>query len=247
MRLKKQILKLAKVSPFEVYSFWAENKRKVEKNRTSARAVKEYLIKNDKRKIQIGCGENYLEGWLNTDIEPRNPAVYLDAGQKFNIPSESFDYIFSEHVFEHLTVEQQINMLKEGYRILKKKGIMRIATPSLDFLFKIYRNPDEPEHKKYVAWALANNFTLKSVKEEIPDNSIHYCYVINNFFKAWGHQMIHNFESIEQIAQLAGFSDLRRSEVGKSEDPVLKGLEKHGTIIPEKMNKLETMVVEIIK
>lgn len=247
MKIKKYIVRLAKISPFVIYTSWTEGRRRVERIKKSNKAINYYLSTHNIKKLQIGCGENFLEDWLNTDIEIQNGAVYLDAGQKFNIPSESFDYIFSEHIFEHLTINEQINMLTEGCRILKKNGIMRIATPSLDFLFKLYNSPTESQHRDYVDWAMAHSVTLQPVKREIVASSVHYCYVINNFFKAWGHQMIHNFESIEQIAQLAGFSDLRRSEVGKSEDPVLKGLEKHGTIIPEKMNKLETMVVEIIK
>lgn len=59
--------------------------------------------------------------------------------------------------------------------------------------------------------------------------------------------MIHNFDSLEQIALQTGFRTTRRCEVGKSQDPILQGVEKHGEVIPEEMNLVETMVVELIK
>ena len=45
--------------------------------------------------LNLGCGPNILEGWLNTDIEPIDDrVVYLDAGKPFPFEDETFDFIF---------------------------------------------------------------------------------------------------------------------------------------------------------
>ena len=138
-------------------------------------------------------------------------------------------------------------MLTESYRILKKGGILRIATPNIDFLFNIHGNPVVPESSYYVDWAVKNIHQLKSVENLGIDKEEYYIYVINNFFKAWGHQMIHNFSSISKLALQCNYSKVRKCKVGESEVCFLRHIEKHGTIIPERINLKETMVVEIIK
>ena len=55
-----------------------------------------YLRDEGVKKLQIGCGYNVIEGWLNTDlIYKRNKVAYLDAGRPFPFPDNSFDYIYS--------------------------------------------------------------------------------------------------------------------------------------------------------
>ena len=247
MAIKKNIKRFLDYSVLDMYQNIRDRRLQEKARKRSANLFGEYIASNDCRKLQIGCGDNLLESWLNTDISGRLGTGYLNAGEKFPFEKNTLDYIYSEHVFEHLEIDQQMNMLEEACRVLKRKGIMRIATPNLDFLFKIYRDPQMDAHREYVHWAVNNSLTLRDVKNKIRTPSTHYCYVINNFFKAWGHQMVHNLESLEQIGLQAGFSTVRKCEVGKSEDPVLQGVEKHGEVIPEEMNLLETMVVELIK
>ena len=77
--------------------------------------IRGYMERNSVRKLQIGTGANLLPGWLNTTLYPFTPgSVFLDASQAFPIPDNSFDYVFSEHVIEHLEFEQAEWMLKES-------------------------------------------------------------------------------------------------------------------------------------
>ena len=89
-----------------------------------------YLRATPSPRLQIGAGYNMLNGWLNTTLYPFAPgAVYLDASQPFPLPSASFDYVFSEHVIEHIEFEEAALMLSESARILKSGGRIRLATP----------------------------------------------------------------------------------------------------------------------
>jgi predicted SAM-dependent methyltransferase len=246
-KIKGSLKKFLSYSPFGVYEIYRDKKNVDKRNKTQKKVIGDYVKSNEIKKMQIGCGKNLLEGWLNTDLIHSATVVYLDAGQSFPAETETFDFIYSEHLFEHLNVEQQINMLNEGYRILKKGGIMRIAMPNLEFLYNIYSNPNAPVNEDYVNHYVSSHSCLRSVFELVDNKEEHYIYVINNFFKAWGHQMIHDFSSIQKLALQCNYKVVRRCKVGESEISFLQNIERHGTAIPERINLLETMVVEVIK
>lgn len=49
-----------------------------------------------------------MNGWLNADLQRNHPEVrYLNAGSPYPFPDKSFDYIFSDHLFEHLSIVEQ--------------------------------------------------------------------------------------------------------------------------------------------
>ena len=66
--------------------------------------------------------------------------MYLDATQTFPLPDCSFDYIFSEHMIEHVTYQNGKRMILECYRVLKPGGLLRISTPDLSFLVDLYKD-----------------------------------------------------------------------------------------------------------
>ena len=246
-KMKETVKKILSYSPFGIYQIYRDKKKNKRRIEFQSRLIHDYLKDNSIKKLHIGCGKNILEGWLNTDLNYSENIAYLDAGVVFPLESGTLDCIYSEHLFEHLAVNQQINMLMEGIRVLKKGGIMRIAMPNVEFLFNIYSYPNTPVHIDYVDHYVSSYPCFKSVRELIKDKDEHYIYVINNFFKAWGHQMIHDFSSIQKLALQCNYSCVRKCEVGGSEVPFLQNIEKHGTAIPERINLLETMVVEIVK
>ena len=96
-------------------------------------------------------------------------------------------------------------------------------------------------------WYIKHSPYLSSVNKLVDDESFHYTYIINNFFKAWGHQMIHNFDSLKALANQVGFSGIIKTKVGQSEFPDLREVERHGEVIPEAFNEQETLVVELRK
>ena len=202
------------------------------------RRIKQYLKTAKVPKLQIGFGNNPLAGWLNTGIsfvESKNGA-YMDAGQPFPLPDASFDFVFSEHLFEHLTYPQAQNMLKESYRILKPGGVIRIATPDLRFLLGLYQDPEKPLHKEYIAYSAKNG--------GLPPTAV---FVINRFHTAWGHQIIYDKETLSEALLQAGFKNICSCEVGKSEHGALTGVEGHQKALPAEYNRLETMILEATK
>jgi SAM-dependent methyltransferase len=234
--------KIYETSPQKIYRYFANNRRR----RKANEFMHNYMATHRVRKLHVGCGGNYLESWLNSDLIPDNSnIVALDAAKPFPLPSTSFDYVYSEHVIEHLSFAQQLNFLKESYRILKPGGKIRIATPDFDFLAQLAGNKRTEFENEYLKW----NFQtfLKYIPAQLMDMANLDVYVINNYFRDWGHQLIHNKSSLKNLLEYCGFQVLGFEKVGESSDAVLAGLEQHGTMITETYNKYETMIVEVVK
>lgn len=101
--------------------------------------IKKYFHEATSPKLQVGCGPKHLlSWWLNGDIVGGD--IYLDARKKMPFKDNSFDYVFSEEMLEHLTLSEGKYFLSECYRILKDKGVIRISTPDLGKLIQCYQN-----------------------------------------------------------------------------------------------------------
>ena len=191
-----------------------------------------FQTKPNSDRLQIGCGTNVLPGWINTDMTPGRGIIHLDVSKPLPFPSDRLRYVFSEHLIEHIPYESGMKLLREIYRVLAPKGRIRIATPDFAFLVQLYQNPQ----RDYVEWA--------AQWSSIPATPLH---TINNFVRNWGHQFIWDFQTMKAALESVGFASVIQWSVGESDDPVLQGIEWHGTVIGEKWNALETFVVEAQK
>lgn len=238
------ISKLKQASCLSIYKLYKNNQVTRAKKRTKA-GVEKYLKENAVAKFHIGAGGSFLAGWFNIDLEPLEERIYfMDASEKFPMSDHSFDYIFSEHLIEHLNLQGQITMLKESLRILKRGGKIRIATPDLDFLMSVYKN-NSAEMQEYINWA-AETY----LKEHLPylGNTVKTdVFIINNYFHNWGHQFLHNKKSLRDLLEKTGFENITNTAIHASTDFNLQKLERHGEVIPAKYNEWETMVFEAEK
>lgn len=146
------------------------------------------------------------------------------------------DYVYSEHLFEHLTLKQARNMLKECHRVMKAGGIIRIATPKLEFLLDLYQHPESEINKRYIEWAAKQG--------GLPPSPV---YVINRFHTTWGHQIIYDYDTLVGLLEECGFKDVRQCEMSKSEHEALNDVEGHFHTMPYDFCCLETMILEARK
>ena len=230
-----------------MFKFFFDSNKNYNSKQRSKSFFDNYFANNKIRKLQIGAGEKNLHvGWLNTDLLCKNENVgFLDVGMKFPFEKETFDFIYSEHIFEHLTFIQASNMLSECFRTLKNGGVMRMATPNLNFLISLYQHPELPLHREYITWA-TKSFT-KDIAQKLKEDEYSPVFVMNNFFRDWGHQIIHNPESVTLMLQKAGFKNIIPCKLSTSLNPELCNLERHGDGIPPAFNELETMIFEATK
>jgi predicted SAM-dependent methyltransferase len=207
--------------------------------RTDKAIIGRYLSTRVIRKLHIGCGDHLLEGWLNADLFPRSADVlHLDSTEPFPFDDEQLDYIFSEHMIEHISYAQGLQMLSECHRVLKKNGRIRISTPSLAFLIDLYRANESGLQAEYIRWATGQ--FVKSAP------CSHATFVINNFVRDWGHQFIYDEEILSASLRTAGFSEITRHELNQSEHEALRNLENEERM-PQGFLRLETMTLEATK
>jgi predicted SAM-dependent methyltransferase len=211
--------------------------RRLRSHTNVQRQVNAYLESHSVRKLQIGSGATELRGWLNTDYERvAADRVFLDATQPFPIPSQSFDYIFTEHMFEHIDFAQGGFMLEECLRVLKPGGRLRVATPNLQQLLKLFTEPMGPVESDYLRRATERYFPEPRV--------INACFFLNKFLQTWGHRFVYDPPTLRLAMERAGFRDIVQHAPGESSQPELCNLESHAREIGEDFNRFETMVFE---
>ena len=200
-----------------------------------------YLRETSSPRLQIGAGYNLLNGWLNTTLYPFAPgAVYLDASQPFPLPSAAFDYVFSEHVIEHIEFEEAALMLSESERVLKSGGRIRLATPDLAQIIALYVQPKAPAQQAYIRWI------MDSFRPQIGEYNP--AQVINQSFHGWRHKFIYDEPTLTKALAEAGFTAVTRVKPGQSGDAYLRGIEQHGDYVgSDAAMRYETMVFEAVK
>jgi predicted SAM-dependent methyltransferase len=202
--------------------------------------IQNYLKSYSTLKLQIGCGRNILPDWLNTDrdIALSKETVFLDASKRFPFYDSTFSYIYSEHFIEHLEYYKGVHFIQECYRVIRPGGKIRIATPDLNFLVDLYAKNKTELQEKYIEWAVKthSNFNISTDT-----------FVINNYFRAWGHKFIYDFKTLKLTLIQLGFINIKRCKVGESDDKHFANLESHGREIGDEFNRLETIIVEATK
>ena len=89
-------------------------------------------------KSWLHLGEERLENpnnhpLIDVDYSKTNfIPFYFRKGDKLNFKNNQYDFIFSEHFFEHLYLDEAIDLFSECNRILKPNGVMRIVVPDAD-------------------------------------------------------------------------------------------------------------------
>ena len=81
-------------------------------------------------KLNLGCGNDYKEGYINVDV---NHSVKCDATCDLSKPpfpwqDGSIDFIVAKHIVEHLWDKDKF--MNECWRILKSGGELYIETPT---------------------------------------------------------------------------------------------------------------------
>ena len=107
------------------------------------------------RKLNLGCGLNYREGWINVDNNNSYKTDRTCNLEKFPYPfkSNTFNKVYCGMILEHLNKPAEV--LKEIHRICKNGAKITIIVPHADS----YANKTDLQHK--------NNFTENSFDQEL--------------------------------------------------------------------------------
>jgi predicted SAM-dependent methyltransferase len=200
--------------------------------------IESYLKFTERKRLHLGCGGNLLEGWLNSDIlDVENDMIFIDVRDKLPFDNDTFDFVYSEHLLEHLSYDEGEGMLEECLRILKRGGVCRMSTPDLGFLIEFYAN-DTVENSEYLEWASEFYWQFPTYSKAL---------VVNHYFRSWGHKSIWDFQLLRDSCERLGFRKVTQEDVGKSAFRELRDIERHGVVISEKWNIKESLIIEAEK
>jgi len=89
--------------------------------------------------LNLGCGNCYHQDWTNIDLNSNNSHVMShDLRRGIPFPEASFDVVYHSNIIEHFQRDDALLFMKECFRVLKPGGILRVATPNLEQICRIY-------------------------------------------------------------------------------------------------------------
>jgi SAM-dependent methyltransferase len=189
--------------------------------RETAAGWERYASTHETRALNIGCGRGVLPGWFNVDyFAVYQGQFFMDATARFPIPDDSLDYIRSEHMIEHVPYLSAMYMLRECRRVLRPGGIVRIATPDLRKLARLYDSPLSPGQKVYV------DSVLSTWRRDYDSSEVGVA--INNMF-LFDHHFIFDEGTLGEAFAKTGFVDIVVSSPGQSTHDFLRGTDLHAT------------------
>jgi predicted SAM-dependent methyltransferase len=197
-------------------------------------AIRRYLRDTTGARLHLGAGRNVLPGWLNTDYLGHFPAcLRLDVRKHFPFPDGTFQYVFSEHMIEHLSYDGGLHMLGECFRVLRPSGVIRVETPDLRRIVSVYEKPLDKNQLAYL------QFHARVVR--CRENYASPCVAINNAMRNWGHQFLYDEDTLRRALSLTGFDKIERVTTGWSTHAALNGLRNREWL---ETNAFETLALE---
>jgi len=91
------------------------------------------------KRLNIGCGNRHLPGFIHVDVENLPHVDYIaDAQHLWFAKSETIDLVYASHILEHFGRNEFKGPLREWYRVLKPGGTLRLAVPDFSACASIY-------------------------------------------------------------------------------------------------------------
>ncbi|MDR3244599.1 MAG: methyltransferase domain-containing protein [Elusimicrobiota bacterium] len=183
-------------------------------------------------KLHVACGKRYKEGWINIDNDPKKEIEKLDllwdARKPLPFDNNSVDFIYNEHFLQCLTVKEARSVIKDFMRVLKPKGVIRIAMPDIQTAIKRY-SLEDTDWKQLKDSSKSN--MVKKAKTK--------CELLNMDFRACGHKWLYDWSELEMRIKESGYKNIKQCALGKSEYKQLIGLETRG--------EASNLIAEIVK
>lgn len=144
------------------------------------------------RRLNWGCGEWLPLGWVNSDLKGAPGVLVADIRVGLPLESDSFDYAVSIHALPELTYSELVPALRELRRVLKPRGVLRLALPDLMAGVDAYRRGD----REYFA---IPDDEMASLGGKLVAQLVWYGYSRTVFIA----------DFVEELLVKAGFSDVK--------------------------------------
>lgn len=142
--------------------------------------------------LHLGCGSRFIPGFVHID---KADFPHIDYNHNIqHLPmfaDNSVDLVYSSHALEYFDRLEAKEVLEEWHRILRPKGILRLAVPDFEALVKTYKTYGRVEK---ILGPLYGRMTIQTPEGEQP------IY----------HKTVYDFVSLKELLEQAGFTNVRR-------------------------------------
>jgi hypothetical protein len=165
--------------------------------------------------LEIG-GRRARDGWLVTDVGATT-RYYLDATSRWPFEDGAVSRVFADNMIEHITLELARRFLAEAHRCIRPGGVIRLVTPDIRRHVDVYL-----QGPAAVSGDVAEHYRALGVSVEHPVDLVRIPIGV------FGHHVgqVYDFDALAAELERAGFRDPVSCEVGQSEHPELRGLER---------------------
>jgi len=144
--------------------------------------------------VHIGCGPNKKPGWVNIDLD-ESADIRLDLREDLPFPDNSVKMVYSEHFFEHLSLEDGSRFIRECLRVLLPGGRFSVGVPNAALCMQDYVSGDRDKWLK-----VRDRYHPKWCST--PMHSVNY------FFRQDGeHKYVYDPETLIGLIRESGFSN----------------------------------------
>jgi predicted SAM-dependent methyltransferase len=167
------------------------------RHRGGRRRARAWRGKRDLR-LNLGCGHDLKDGWVNVDLSNRRSDCRLDLREALPFDAGSAALVYSEHFFEHLDhPEDTGGFLAECLRVMAPGAEFHVGVPDTEWPVKAYAGGDRAYFDlvnagMHPAWC---------------DTRMHN---LNWHFRQGGeHRYAWDAETLGRVLETAGFEDVR--------------------------------------
>ncbi|HTZ10860.1 MAG TPA: methyltransferase domain-containing protein [Candidatus Margulisiibacteriota bacterium] len=156
-------------------------------------------------KIHLGCGTNYLKGFVNIDGNiAAKKDLFLDLRNGLPFKDASVSLIYTSNMLEHFYFDEVTRILKEAYRVLSPGAVIRIVVPDMEKGVFYYLKQDPGFFSSF-----PENFSSIGGK------------FVNFLFCNGQHRISFDFYFLKELLLRAGFKEELIKKVGLNETAYL--------------------------
>ncbi len=161
--------------------------------------------------VNVACGPQILDGFVNIELIGPPPRVRWDCRTSVPIGDEGAAGIRVEHFLEHIEPREHLPaFLRDCRRALEPGGVLRVIVPDAERYLRAYCQPGLDALREM------------AVPIPFPDDLPTRMDVINHVFHSWHeHRWAYDFETLTHRLRAAGFTEIVRAAYGRSALPVL--------------------------
>ena len=164
-------------------------------------------------RINLGSGHWKFDGWVNVDLDrDSKPEVCADLSGGLPFADGVAELMHTEDFIDQLELDQARSFLRECHRILQPQGVLRVLTPDLEELARLYLH--DQDRLKY----------LWNEHVGVPLQTGTAGEIFNTGMRFAGHTFLYDEETFKLLAAECGF-DAHRTSYQQSDIEALRGLD----------------------